>query len=295
MKRRYIQIAVSGFSAFLAIALTAGCENTVEPFADTTRHFAIYGFLDASADTQFVRVEATRPNLDDGGPAESDVSTITTQDLVTGDLVAWRDSTIELDDGSTGALFWAALRPVPDHPYRIEVTRGDGAMSSATTTVPNYISADVRGPIRTFAGTLEQPLVFENVNRRPESITLNYDLTITDTDKPTRITLDYDVLGAPFENGWKINVRLTRDRSRINARLSLQPTAILFLHAISLEVRLLSNDWPTIGQSQRTNNVVDGFGFFGSAATHRVMWQVDSLVVGELGFVDKQGDPSSGG
>lgn len=295
MKGRRIHIALSLFTALATGALTAGCENSVEPFADTTRHFAIYGFLDADADTQFVRVEATRPNLDNDADAGSDISNVTTQNMGSGETVSWTDSAIVLDDGSPGLLYWAVFRPIPRDPYQIEVVRSDGATSSATTTVPAIRSVDPLDPTRTFSGTIEQALIMENVARRPEAITVNYDIGFPDGREPLRITLDYNVFGVPVPGGWKIDVRLTRDRERINGRLGLPPTAVLHLHEISMTMRLLSADWPLVGSREIVNNVTDGFGYFGAAATHGVNWQVDSVIVRELGFEDLQRRTVSGG
>lgn len=287
---------LAGIAAVVAVtAFTAGCENSVEPFAETTRHFAIYGFLDADADTQFVRIEATRPNLDDDAINASNIAGVTTRNLASGEVISWRDSTLDLEGGRQSLLYWAVFRPTLGDPYRIEVVREDGATSSATTTVPDLTSFDPREPHRTFAATLEQSLVFANVARRPEAVTVNYDVTLEADEDPLRITLGYTFFGVPSPGGWKIDVRLTRDRERINSRLALQPAQILFLHEISMTVRLLSTDWPLVESRDRVNNVVDGFGFFGAAATHVVTWRVDSLIVRQLGFEDKQGEPTSGG
>lgn len=279
----------------LALGLTSalvGCENSVEPFAETTRHFALYGFLDAEVDTQYVRVEPTRPLPELATPAE--IPSVETTDLETGARVQWRDSSVVLEDGTQAILFWAPFRPLAGHRYQIAVERSDGAVSTATTLVPDFLTSDVRIPSRTFAGTFEQAVVFENVRRRPEKVTVNYGLAFTSDDDPTQIRLDYNIFGAPIERGWQINVRLTRDRERVNSRLGVASSRVLWLHDVSMTVRVLSDDWPLVEEDNRPSNVENGFGFFGSAATHSVTWQIDSLVAQELGYEDSQNGESGG-
>jgi hypothetical protein len=280
--------------AFASAIVIAGCDNSIEPFAETTKHFAIYGFLDADADTQFIRVEATRPKPGDEGPDDTDIASVSTQNLVTGDTKIWGASTIELDDGSLGLLYSAVFKPTLGDPYRIEVLRKDGATTSATTTIPDIRSFDTGLPHRTFIGTFEQTLFLDKVARRPEAITLNYDVAFTATEEPVRITLKYDVFGVPSGENWKIDVRLSRDRERINSRLLLDKDHVLHLRDVSMTTRLLSSDWPLVGSNETVNNVTEGFGFFGSSATHTVGWQIDSSFVRNIGFIDQQGDPVSG-
>ena len=267
-----------------------GCDNTIEPFAPTTRHYAIYGFLDADADTQYVRVEATRPDPQEEDRTRTDVPVVSLTHVSTDESVAWRDSTVELEGDGEALLFWVPFSPEPGEIYRLDVERSDGAVSSATVRVPDFEEAEVGLPSQTFAGTYEQAVVFANVTRRPEKVILNYEIAYSHDDDPFPITLDYNVFGAPVEDGWQINVRLTRDRERINSRLSIAPTRVLLLHEVSMTVRLLSSDWPLVESNQRVVNIENGFGFYGAAATHEVSWRIDSLVASELGFLDVQSD-----
>jgi hypothetical protein len=288
MRQNPSNIAGGGWLAIVLMTLVVGCSNTVEPFSPTTRHYAIYGFLDANADTQYVRIEATRPNPEQEDQTREDLPTVSLTNVTTNEVVFWQDSTVVLEDGSEALLFWVAYQPEAGQTYRFEVKRSDGAVSSATTRVPDFDQLEVKLPSRTSIGTYEQAVIFDNVSRRPEKITLNYEIAYEPEDDPFPITLDYNVFGVPVQDGWQINVRLTRDRERINSRLSIPPSRVLLLHDVSMSIRLLSSDWPLVESRERVVNVENGFGFFGAAATHQIGWQLDSLVVTELGFEDVQ-------
>lgn len=277
----------------LLLLAAVGCDNSVEPFAATTRHFAIYGFLDAASDTQYVRIEPTRPLPDAASAPEFGIARVSTTDEMTQEMMVWRDSTILLEDGQEGLLYWAPFQAVEGHRYLIEVVREDGASSRASNVVPDLTTKEIRRPSRTFRGTFEQSLILPEVFRRPESITMNYLVTLDADEDPVLITLDYNVFGVRIADGWKIDVRLTRDRERIQSRLGVPSTAILRLYDVSVTLRLLSEDWPAIGSDERGSNVEEGFGFFGAAATHHFGWRIDSLVVAELGYVDRQGEQSA--
>jgi len=282
-------------AALVVFGLVAGCDNSIVPYAETTRHFAIFGFLDADRDTQYMRIEATRPFSDiENGVLE--IATVTTTQLSDGQVITWRGSTIDLEDGGRGLLYTAFFRPKPGHAYQVAARRADGATSYATTTVPDLRQVEVEGATRTFAGTYEQAIEIDGVSRRPETIIMNYDVASSVGAPPIKITLDYDVFGVPNSiGGWRISVRLTRDKQRIHSRLSLDPGHLIGLHDVSMTLRLLSNDWPPIGSNENFTNVVDGFGFFGSAATHSIQWRIDSQVVAGLGFDDRQKSDVGGG
>lgn len=275
------------FTALLAVGLLAGCDNSVEPFAESTRYYAIFGFLDADRDTQYVRIEPTRSNPE-VGPVEFDVASVKTIDMTSGAVLAWSDSLVELPDGGTGLLYYAAFRPVRARSYRIEVRRSDGAATTATTTVPGIPPLSVRRPDRSFVGTLEQGLLFDGVTRAPEYIVVNYAVTYDTVTTPLEVRLPYNVVGVPDGSGWRVIVRLTRDKSTVFQRLSLMTGAQVTLHTLSIDLRLLSNDWPLDEPGRTRTNVTNGFGFFGSAVTHTATWVLESEYVNELGFIDAQ-------
>ena len=277
----------------IAGGLLGACDNSVEPFFESERYYAIFGFLDAETDSQYVRIEPTRANPE-LGVVRFDVASVKTTDMTTNDVVTWQDSLVDLDDGSIGLLYHGYFRPIRGHTYRIEVQRNDGVVTSALTTVPAEPDFSVRNPARSFLGALEQGLLFNGVSRQPEQIVVNYAVTYGALTEPLEVRLPYNVFGVPEGSGWRVIVKLTRDKSTVVQRLSLTSSDPLALHTLSIDLRLLSSDWPIKDAGLVETNVTNGLGFFGSAATHRAVWHLDSLTVNELGFVDKQDSDGAG-
>lgn len=274
-------------AAFVFAGVVAGCDNSIEPFKESTRYYALFGFLDADRDTQYVRIEPTRSNPE-LGPVVYDVASVKTTDLGSGEVVVWSDSTVILDDGREGLLYYGMFRPLRNHSYRIEVRRDDGATTTAVTKVPLAPPLSVRRPDRSFLGALEQGLLFDGVRRAPEKIVVNYAVTFDDLETPVQVKLPYNVVGVPEGSGWRVIVRLTRDKSTVLERLSLTTHDPVALHTLSIDLRLLSEDWPLDQPGLTQTNVTNGFGFFGSAVTHTATWVLDSSYVNELGLIDAQ-------
>ena len=166
----------------------------------------------------------------------------------------------------------------------------DGASSGAVTRVPAVPPFSVRTPDHLFSGALEQGLLFGGVQRAPAQVTVSYFVTFGAVTEPVEVKVPYTFLGAPEGQGWRVIVRLTRDTSTVLERLRLTVHDEVALHGISIELRLLSNDWPVNDPGLTATNVSNGFGFVGSAVTNTSTWKLDSLSVAELGLIDKQGE-----
>lgn len=287
MDRLSVHILLGTLVAAVGLLVLTGCKNTVEPFADTERHFAIYGFLDAESDTQVVRIEPTRPVPDAEVPTGEGL-TVSTTDLASGDVVFWQPAPIQLEDGSRGLAFRAEFRPGPGRSYELSVHDQGGRASSVATRVPTVEAIRLDSLRRTFFGTLEQPIALKGLDRQPEAIAINYEVARHPADDPVRVTVEYSTFGVPVADGWQIDVRLTRDREQIDSRLATTPDSVLYLHSVSTTLRLLSADWPLPFDERRAGNVTDGFGFFGAAATQSFRWVMDSAALQELGYEDRQ-------
>ena len=122
--------------ALLAAVLLAApaCETSVDPFVESDRYFSVFGYLDAGADTQFVRVSPLRR----GVPVSPDPldAVVTLEHLATGRTVTLRDSVFTYGGGRRAHNFWTAEPILPGATYRLTVGRSDGAASTATVSVP---------------------------------------------------------------------------------------------------------------------------------------------------------------
>jgi hypothetical protein len=95
----------------------------------------MFGYLDASADTQWVRVTPVRGQID----LSTDVPdiTVTVEDLKNGNSSSFTDSLFLFPDGFHVLNAWAATDILkPDGSYRLTAKRSDGASSSVTITMP---------------------------------------------------------------------------------------------------------------------------------------------------------------
>lgn len=126
----------------LAIALMAGCDDTLEPFVERDDAvFSMFGYLDLKADTQWVRVTPVRHTqfLD---PEALD-AVVTLEHLGSGRVVTMHDSLFSFPDSRLGGVahahnFWTTEPLQPEASYRLTVERSDGATSTATVVMPEH-------------------------------------------------------------------------------------------------------------------------------------------------------------
>lgn len=139
------------FLTCVALALlAAACDNAFEPIAEGEVHFSVFGYLDAAADTQWVRVMPIRP-LSVTTPGAYGVD-VTLQDVATGRRVALRDSLFRFSDythdqlGSEGLWvhdFWTTEPIEPGATYRFAALRPGQDPAEATVAVPEDYAVEV--------------------------------------------------------------------------------------------------------------------------------------------------------
>jgi hypothetical protein len=129
------------WACLLVTLATAACDDTFTPIASTDLDFSIFGYLDASADTQWVRVMPIRPTaLTEPGPLGA---TVTLENLETGGVVELRDSVFRFlgnpDVGSDGTFlhnYWTTERIEPGATYRFSAIRDGRPSSEAVVQIP---------------------------------------------------------------------------------------------------------------------------------------------------------------
>jgi hypothetical protein len=119
------------------ILLLAGCEFSVDPLQENDQyHFSMYGYLDASADTQWVRVMPIRDSLFyEPKPLDA---TVTLTNSASGETVDMNDSLFSYVQGVYTHNFWTTVDIEPAETYRItaESTEGKEASSNVEVTLP---------------------------------------------------------------------------------------------------------------------------------------------------------------
>ncbi|MEX1181961.1 MAG: hypothetical protein WEF86_01915 [Gemmatimonadota bacterium] len=127
-------------AVLLGATLATGCDTAFEPFEENTiGPFSIFGYLDLTADTQWIRVTPIRQGLLTD-PAPIDV-VVTLEHLGTGRVVTLRDSVFTFADLQLDAVgyahnFWTTERLEPEATYRLRALRSDGAATTALIEMP---------------------------------------------------------------------------------------------------------------------------------------------------------------
>ena len=132
-----------------AIVFTTACDENFEPIAPTTLQFSVFGYLDARADTQWIRVMPIREQVGTvPGPFEG---TVTVEHLGTGQITQLRDSLFrftagDAPDGFEGLYvhnFWTTERIEPGATYRLRIERPGAEASEAIIEVPPVYGVEV--------------------------------------------------------------------------------------------------------------------------------------------------------
>ena len=290
-------VATVGLS--LSVFALAGCETTLEPFAESDISFTILGYLDTDLDTQRVRISPLRAVVDRGGPEPID-ALVTTTDLTSGHSVEWVEEAALLTDSSYGHIFWAPFAAEPGHTYQIVVERSDGARAIARTTVPERPShADsVFGALNESGGFA--PLYWPGV-KRVIDVDVEYSVTRTSCDSPTfapdrarSVFFRYtdDDLGSLEGSNWRIDLELLDHQRVIFSKLDINtPDQCVAIYGLWVRLATPSSDWEPPGgiwdqdvliQPGTFSNVEGGLGWFGSVARTTVNWQLSMIALRDL-------------
>lgn len=133
---------VAGICLVLSIGLfVSACETSFDPFEDSELALSVMGYLDVSADTQYVRVEQLRDSLllGAGGPIDA---TVSLTDEATGERVVWQDSIFTFGDNIIGYNYWSPMTLLPSHRYLFEVEPVLGNTVSGRVTMPDPFELD---------------------------------------------------------------------------------------------------------------------------------------------------------
>lgn len=128
--------SISKFCLILCCFLFAvGCNQTFEPLQENDKYFfTIFGYLDASADTQWVRIVPPREQLD--APAEIPEMLVTLENIETGESSIMKDSLFETGSGFNYINFYTLMNIEPEQTYKVKAEHPGGRASQATLTTP---------------------------------------------------------------------------------------------------------------------------------------------------------------
>ncbi len=283
----------------LACLFTMGCEESVNTRLEIDRPFSVWGLINPKADTHAVRVfeientiRLVRPD-----PLDAVVTTILMQ---TGERQAWQDSVIQLPGGAYRHVYWAAFEATAGDTYRLDVTRSDGATSSAITTVPPPVSLEVLEADTTRVREVIQPLFIHGAPPNMPRIDVEYRLFGIHPGGSRLISKDVVIpyAGKPVqkEGGWLLEIDLMADFGVIfqvfddDGELS---TEIIDLQEIEVRFHIGDEDWVSpvgvfdaefLVEPGVFSNIENGFGFFGSAYVESIRFYPYFLLLKRAGF-----------
>lgn len=272
------------FSAVLVFTMAA-CDSSVDLLSEDGRDlFALHGFVNNEADTQYVRVESLRP-LVAGAAQGMDGVTVRSVRLDTGEDMTWEYAPDVNSTGQPAHVFRAAFRAVAGAVYQIDVQRNGVPGASASARVPPPARLEVSTPGLGDENFVTQLVTVSEVAGSPLGVRLVYFLKKPGSDEIRRLEVDY---GRPSSSQGRFLVMAypSRDRSTLMFRLGLAPeTEGVALVGISLEYEVLSPEWTS---QEQDPGMSLGHGFFAARGVHESSWRLDSEAVRLLGFVDAQ-------
>ncbi len=268
------------------LLIQTSCSDTmIDPFSNDGRFFTIYGFVDEFERQQAIRViPITRKAVQIDTPSADQAfidATVSSKDLLTGEITHWQHSLEELDDGSYGHIFRTAFFPRRGRTYELTVLRSDGVTTKATTTLP-YLPITKPAP-----DTLFFPYEIS-----PDSA-WSQEVNLPGISSPWDIIVTYDLQGLPArvfygrpgertEEGWRFNIDPSADAPEMRQFMGIpEGNPLPLLHAIEIQVRVLDDDWDPprgifdpelIARPGVLSNVENGYGLWGSIGFYQYTW-----------------------
>lgn len=117
------------------ILILSSCDDSFQPLKKNDKYFfSIFGFLDVSADTQWVRVGTVRESID--APPAPDGIQVILEDLQSGETIVMKDSVFS----SRNVLnYWTTMNIKQEQTYSITVQGSEGKTSQVMVTTPTEL------------------------------------------------------------------------------------------------------------------------------------------------------------
>ena len=253
-------------AAVLALALGA-CEAPLDPIAPSGAAFSMSGYLDASADTQWVRVEpfGARAGLTPG-PIDAEVAL----ELPGGRRVPMAPSVRAFPSGPAH-LFWTTADVLPGATYAVVARRSDGAGARAPVRIPDDRAVTITlddGPIR-----CPTTVLVEGAERLAQ-VEARYELRGTGRLGETFRFPKLESLVEEADGAFRAQVFYGEDA----VEMEIDPLPFRYPVTTEVFVALATDDWPDLRglalddalHAADTGRIEGGVGFVGGALTKTV-------------------------
>lgn len=251
--------------------LLFGCDTALDPFAETTGLYYVYGVFEVNHDEHFVRVRnLNNPPLRSGNPDPLD-ATVTLENLTAGTSTQLIDSTVTFDETRTHN-FRVEQVIQPGATYRLTVERSDGRRTEATATMPETTKVAL-DPAPTDTVPCDQGIVL-NFQDEPKGTRIRRSVGVLFSDSLRWVREQVDVQDGFVP--WRIvektlprPVLQTIDRPERYCRLLDKKEAhVAYTH--------FGPDWPadSVLTNPTRSNVKNGLGTLGGVRRDTMRWQL---------------------
>jgi len=271
-----------------AALVAAACDDSFQPTQPTELAFSVFGYLDASADTQWIRVQPIR-TLKVTSP-DPLVASVTLEEVGTGRIIELRDSLFAFssysdpDLGSEGAYvhnFWTTEPIEPGATYRFVATREGKEPAEAVVAIPQDYGVEVE-----IGQSMPRPPDWPRRQPWPGAPS---DMARISGVKHlaflTTVTHYTDDCGSSIGRAEYTGASAEDTTHVISVRKPAVPPRDTSCHTAMIEnreLRIVGSDaaWPISGYSQRalgeanwTSNVTNGVGFLAGILTKVVPYE----------------------
>lgn len=262
----------------VTMAVLFGCETSFNPVTDDTRQYSVLGFLNASADTQFVRIEKLQDGQFTNAPVEFGVD-VRLKNVNTGVTVSMQDSLFYYLGGTSSAHnFYTTADIEHTQSYQLEI--GEGTTTSGRVDIP----ADFPEPEITDSLRLVREVEISGIDRLILANVVYHittkclqDFTVDCVPMQNQITFSYlqDTVQAPNGNT-RAEIQLGSDLLEIEeAYPPIQGERAYTVNRVDLIVAAGSDDWPdflslneeSVAVPGTISNIEGGVGFLGGTVT----------------------------
>ena len=284
------------------VFVLSGCDTTfVDPFANDTNFFTIYGFLDEANNLPGGRAHAvrvvpsTRRAATITSPADPQASIdarVFVVNAFSGQETEWRHTLQRFSETEYGHVYRSNMPISQNTLYRIEVRRSDGTVTSAETLVPAVstinIIQDPQPRVETSPSEVYQGILIPGVSN-VWSIDLTYYISGSGCFTTTPINVAYGRPGSFDGEGWRFEANVTSDLRGIDIGENM--ALDLTLCSIGLDVRVPDTEWDLSNAepgvelpafSTVPSNVENGLGFFGSVGVINNAWNTTGALKAAL-------------
>jgi hypothetical protein len=255
--------------------VAAACDESFEPFAPSEIAFSVFGYLDASADTQWIRVMPMRHLKVTSQDAIG--ATVTLENLGTGRIIELRDSLFRYSSPSDPDLFaegaylhnfWSLEDIEPGAAYRFSARRDGKEPAEAVVEIPGDYGVEVAINQSRARGETDE-LRITGVKHLPFLTTATYFFD----DCGSSMTRTRHEGRSADDETHVIAIEKPRVTPRIDCGLPVVPNWELWIVGSEAEWPASGYSASGLGESGWTSNVTNAVGFLGGILTKVIPYE----------------------